>query len=433
MRRQAHIVVDLGFGDSGKGTVTDHLVRQSGARLVVRFNGGAQAGHTVVLPDGRAHTFSQFGAGTFVPAVRTHLSGFMLVHPGGLLRESAVLESKGVEAPLRRLSISPGALVISPFQQAANRLREVLRGQGRHGSCGLGIGETACDALENPDDAIVAGDLRCRDRLRTRLLRQQQRKWQLFAAHRRELIADPQGAMEMEVLESSLASQTWIEQALWLSQRVEIAEVHWPDTVVFEGAQGVLLDEWRGFHPYTTWSTCTFANALELLGSWDGEITRWGVLRSYATRHGAGPFPSEESSLHLPEPHNGTGPWQGHFRQGWLDTVLARYAIECCGGVDALAVTHLDRVRPDWRLVSSYQDLDRRFWDGHRLLPGPYQDLDYQEALGASLSAGRPVYEGVNGPDQLLARLEGLLQAPVALESWGPCSEHKRARGRVAA
>ena len=84
MSREAHIVVDLGFGDSGKGTVTDHLVRQTGARLVVRFNGGAQAGHTVVLADGRSHTFSQLGAGSFVAGVRTHLSRFMLVHPGGL-------------------------------------------------------------------------------------------------------------------------------------------------------------------------------------------------------------------------------------------------------------------------------------------------------------------------------------------------------------
>lgn len=425
MSREAHIVVDLGFGDSGKGTVTDHLVRQTGARLVVRFNGGAQAGHTVVLADGRSHTFSQLGAGSFVAGVRTHLSRFMLVHPGGLLQEASLLESKGVGGVLARLSINHEALVISPFQQAANRLREVLRGQGRHGSCGLGIGETAQDALEFPNDIITAGDLAFPERLRPRLLAQQQRKWQLFAAHRRELLKDPQGALEMAVLESAEASQRWIEIAGSLAEQIEIGPTVLPSTVIFEGAQGVLLDEWRGFHPHTTWSTCTFANALQLLEGWDGEVTRWGVLRSYATRHGAGPFPTEEAGLALPEPHNSVGPWQGGFRQGWLDTVLARYAIACCGGVDELAVTHLDRVRDDWRVCTAYEGIPDGFYAGGELGLGPFQDLDYQERLGLALASCRPAYRTV-GVKGFLPLLEEQLGVRVGLESWGPCSEDKR-------
>lgn len=431
MTAEAHIVVDLGFGDSGKGTVTDHLVRQTGARLVVRFNGGAQAGHTVVLPDGRAHTFSQLGAGSFVPQVATHLSRFTLVHPGGLLREAEVLRVKGVKGVLRRLSISPQALVISPFQQAANRLREVLRKEARHGSCGLGIGETMQDWLEDPQGAIRAGDLRHPEVLRARLLRQQQRKWQLFAPHRRELLRDPLGAQELAVLESVQATEGWLEQAAYLCHRVKIADPEWPDKVIFEGAQGVLLDEWRGFHPHTTWSTCTHANALELLRGWSGRVVRWGVVRSYATRHGAGPFPTEESALALPEPHNATGPWQGGFRQGWLDLVLARYAVDCCGGVDALAVTHLDRVTPDWRVATAYHGLPERFGLPERLRLGPHQDLDYQEALGKAVSGCRPDYQRLGDSDSLLGCLEQRLEAPVALESWGPCWQSKRSRSGV--
>ena len=87
---------------------------------------------------------------------------------------------------------------------------------------------------------------------------------------------------------------------------------------VFEGAQGVLLDEWRGFHPYTTWSTTTFANAETLLAEAGETAIRLGVVRCYLTRHGPGPFVTEDPTLEIPEPHNGTGTWQGAFRNGSL-------------------------------------------------------------------------------------------------------------------
>ncbi|MDQ3037226.1 MAG: adenylosuccinate synthetase, partial [Myxococcota bacterium] len=124
----AWIVADLGFGDSGKGTITDFLVRELGARTVVRWNGGAQAGHTVVTGDGRAHTFSQFGAGTFVPGVRTHLAEPVVVHPTALLVEARYLERSGVGDALARLTIAESARLITPFHQSANRARESARG-----------------------------------------------------------------------------------------------------------------------------------------------------------------------------------------------------------------------------------------------------------------------------------------------------------------
>lgn len=428
MTREAHIVVDLGFGDCGKGTLTDHLVRHTGARLVVRFNGGAQAGHTVVLPDGRWHTFSQFGAASFVPDVHTHLSRYMLIHPGGLFKEAERLQRKGVHAPLDRLSVDPAALVISPFQQASNRLREVLRGEGRHGSCGLGIGETQQDALEFPEDIIRAGDLAYPHRLRPRLLRQQQRKWKLFAPQRDILLRIRESIPEMCVLESPDVAERWIEQVGELAGRVRIESIELPSKLVLEGAQGVLLDEWRGFHPHTTWSTCTFDNAVEILKGWRGEVTRWGVLRSYTTRHGAGPLPTEDATLSLPEPHNATGAWQGWFRQGWLDLVLARYAVECCGAVDRLAVTHLDRVEGDWRVCTGYEGVASEYYSQRRLSLGDFMDLEYQERLGQQLLGAVPTYRTVTGARDLLDLIEAELGIPVALESWGPGPEHKRLR-----
>src|SRR3954462_3394351 len=120
--RKAIIVVDLAFGDCGKGTIVDFLTRQYEAHTVVRFNGGPQAGHNVVTADGRHHTFAQFGSGSFVPGVRTLLSRFMLIEPYALLNEAAHLEQIGVPDPMSRLFIDGRCLVITPPQQAANRL-----------------------------------------------------------------------------------------------------------------------------------------------------------------------------------------------------------------------------------------------------------------------------------------------------------------------
>ena len=111
---RAYIVVDLGFGDSGKGLLTDYLVRHFEANVVVRYNGGAQAAHNVVTPDGRHHTFSQFGSGTFNSQVKTYLARHVVIHPTALLIEGDILEQKGVLNPFSRLRISDRALSYTP-------------------------------------------------------------------------------------------------------------------------------------------------------------------------------------------------------------------------------------------------------------------------------------------------------------------------------
>ncbi|MGH3240728.1 MAG: adenylosuccinate synthetase, partial [Spirillospora sp.] len=193
--------------------------------------------------------------------------------------------------------------------------------------------------------------------------------------------------------------------------------------VVFEGAQGVLLDEWHGFHPYTTWSTTTFANAETLLEEAGASATRLGVLRAYATRHGPGPFVTEDPALtaDLPDPHNTAGRWQGAFRVGHLDAVALRYALDVTGGVDGLAVTHLDvaGARPDLRVCQAYAI------DGERvahLEAGP-PDLERQAALTARFHTAQPVYEPLGHADETI---EDVLGTPVVLRSYGPTAADKR-------
>lgn len=162
-------VVDLGYGDAGKGTVVDWLCATRPVHTVVRFNGGAQAAHNVVLRDGRHHTFAQFGAGTFHPGVGTHLSRHVVVDPLALAAEADHLATVGVRDALDRLTVDGDALLATPYHRAANRAREIARGADRHGSCGLGVGEAVAYGLAHPDDAPRVADCHHPALLRRRL------------------------------------------------------------------------------------------------------------------------------------------------------------------------------------------------------------------------------------------------------------------------
>jgi adenylosuccinate synthase len=358
------VVVDLGFGDSGKGLLTDFLVRATGATLVVRFNGGAQAGHNVVTRDGRHHTFSQFGAGTFAGA-RTFLSQHVIVHPTALLVEADVLAQKGITRPLDRVRIDARSKIVTPLHQEMNRQRERARGAARHGSCGVGVGEVVKDSIEHPDDTIVAGELGDRARLRQKLARIRERMGDLVAAD---------------------ALERWIDQVAAVREIV-VSKLELPDGVVFEGAQGVLIDERHGFHPFTTWSDCTPRNALELARG--RQVTRIGVLRSHAMRHGPGPLPTESAEVRPRSDHNCENEWQGPPRYGLFDPILARYALQCAE-VDAIALTHLDTWAPlgRFRYATKYPD-----------------------------TAGGPADEA-----SVLSRIETLIERKVAFSSNGNCA-----------
>ncbi|UGQ13288.1 adenylosuccinate synthetase [Yinghuangia sp. ASG 101] len=408
-------VVDLGYGDAGKGTVVAHLCdrayRSAGrpVRAVVRFNGGAQAAHNVVADDGRHHTFAQFGAGTFTPGVATHLSRFMLVDPLALAAEADHLAAVGVPDALDRLTVDGDALLTTPYHAAANRARERARGSARHGSCGMGVGETAAFALAHPDLAPRASDAR-----RPRVLRRK------LAAVRDALTADvgDLGAPGVDAVADVFAA---FASAVRVVDGAHLHALVREGPVVLEGAQGVLLDEWHGFHPYTTWSTTTFANADALLAEAGAEpAARLGVVRTYTPRHGPGPLVSEDAHLAaaLPDAHNGTGEWQGAFRAGHFDAVAHRYAVEVCGGVDAVALTHTDAPgRFPLRVCRAYEV------DGERTTALPADtpgDLDARARLtGRLLRAASelgPVVDSAAWPETVAQALG----AAVTLLSSGP-------------
>lgn len=406
------VVVDLGFGDAGKGAVVDRLCQDGTVLAVVRFNGGAQAAHNVVTADGRHHTFAQFGSGT-LRGVPTHLSRFMAVDPLALTAEAEHLRALGVPDPYGLLSVDRGARLTTPYHAAANRLREQARGEARHGSCGMGVGESAAYALAHPEDAPTAGDCTSRARLirQLRLLR--------------DRLTDELGPLAAPPVEDCAEVFAAFGQAVALTDESAMRRLVRRGPLVFEGAQGVLLDEWHGFHPFTTWSTTTFANAGTLLAEAGAphEARRLGVVRTYTTRHGPGPLVTEDRELPalLPEPHNGHGRWQGAFRTGHFDAVAHSYAVAVCGGVDALAVTHLDAPgrAPGLRICRAY-GIDGQLVE--RLPPGPPGDLVRQAELTGRLLRARPALWDTPGrdPRRWSATIADLLGAPVLLESSGP-------------
>ncbi|WP_034591226.1 adenylosuccinate synthetase [Hamadaea tsunoensis] len=398
------IVVDLGYGDAGKGTVVDFLCAGRPVHAVIRFNGGAQAAHNVVTSDGRHHTFSQFGSGT-LRGVPTHLSRFLVVDPFALAVEADHLAAIGVPAVWDLLTIDAGALLATPWHRAANRVRERRRGDDRHGSCGVGVGETMAFALAAPDDAPRVGDCLAPDRLRRRL------------AAVRDRLTDELGDLGVSApLDAVLDAYRAFAATVSIVDDSHLGRLLDRGPCVFEGAQGVLLDEWRGWHPYTTWSTTTFDNALSLL---DGRgAGRLGVLRGYTVRHGPGPLVTEDPALERPEPHNGFGRWQGAFRSGHFDTPAHAYALEVCGGADGIALTHLDAV-DGIRMATGYAVDDTIL---RRLTPGEPGDLAYQEKMTALLLTAAPVYGGPVSAEAVAAAL----RTPVVLESFGPTAADKR-------
>lgn len=364
------IVIGLGFGDEGKGATVDKLCAERPGATVVRFSGGAQTAHNVVVGK-MHHTFKQFGSGTLAGA-KTYLSEHVLVNPIMLDIEAVKLYDLGVDDPMNLLTIHPRALVTTPYHVMANKHKESQR-NSPHGSCGLGIGET------------VEYELKTGKGLRV---------WecqypQILKKKLAEIIRYYQNYLQ----DRDIYSQNELIQ--YYSDFGKFVNIDGYNAIaansnlIFEGTQGVLLDEWRGFHPHTTWATTTQQNAQEILakiGRKPGYVL--GVTRTYHTRHGFGPFPSESEFADVSESYNHFGKFQGGWRQGYFDQVLFNYAIEACGGVDGLSVTHLDHAQ-NWPGVIAYD------YKGHQItrLPlGEFKDLRYQERMTNILNNVKPIF-----------------------------------------
>jgi adenylosuccinate synthase len=308
------IVVGLGFGDEGKGLVTSYLsslAEKESYPLVIRFNGGHQAGHTVVK-DGIRHVFSNFGSGS-LHGVPTFISKFCTFDPLGVLNEHKILRGKGV-TPM--LFVDPFAMVTTPFDKIAN---EKLEAGKRHGSVGVGFGQTIkrnedyyklhFQDLFYPD--IVKEKLKNISYYYGRLL-------DLSSADEyiKDFILDVQILLDQKIIEKNRHFNPWTFEHL-----------------IFEGAQGVMLDMDHGFFPNVTRSNTTSKNAIQILKDWNMEDIPSDVhyvSRVYHTRHGNGYLPGETKDLKLINNEKETNishKFQGEFRKAPLNIDLLNFAI----------------------------------------------------------------------------------------------------------
>ncbi|MEE2730727.1 MAG: adenylosuccinate synthetase [Pseudomonadota bacterium] len=346
---RVQIVVDLGFGDSGKGLCVDYLVSKSeGLPLVVRFSGGHQVGHTVML-DGRRHTFSNYGAGTLRGAP-TYYSEFCTLFPPAMLVEAA-----GLAPILPVVYCHPLALITTPFDVACNRALE--RSQC-HGSCGVGFGATV--KRDRDGVTLYAKDLEFSWVMQQKLRAIKDYYWALLQPQP-EVLRDFEAELSGIEDDAFIAASARAREGLKVARLTELTGGF--QTLLFEGSQGIMLDQKHGLFPNVTPSNTTTENAFHILGGIpddDVETTEiFYVSRCYQTRHGNGPMSSTApiELINNGEEANTFNLYQGHLRCTELDLDLLDYALRSDspyhppGRVHKrLLVTCLDQ-RPafDWR------------------------------------------------------------------------------------
>jgi len=343
----AHVVIGANFGDEGKGLMVDHLTRMlQPTPLVVRFNGGAQAGHTVQHGK-RRHVFHHIGSGTLAGGA-TLLSRVFVANPFLFNPEYEALQGLGA-TPV--VTIDPRAPLTTPFDMMLNQIAEEVRGTARHGSCGLGFNETLKRAELQPVLTTTVADMLSEESLRIKLsvIRD------YYVPERLHFLFPDLAVSEewQKRIKNRAIIDAYMDSVALLRSRVTIQEdadvMHRHDgPVVFEGAQGLLLDEDHRFFPHVTHSHTGMHN-VRLLAA-DAGISIGGrvnyMTRAYMTRHGAGPFPSEITGLAYADATNVPNPWQGALRFGAIDLDLMREAITKDRRTEAagIVVTCVDQV-----------------------------------------------------------------------------------------
>ncbi len=309
-------VIGANFGDEGKGLMTDYFCSQNKKSLNIRFNGGAQAGHTVVTPDGKRHVFSHIGSGTFSGA-DTYLSEFFISNPILFLREYSAL-------PEPEIYISGKSCISLPCDMMINQFAEDSRGDSRHGSCGLGIFETIMRSQDN-SLKICFGDSLNGNKLHEKI------KYinSIYAPKRlKDLGFENIPEKLLDLLSDDNITYNFIEDFFNMKKICHLSDdsiLENYDNIVFEGAQGLLLDRDRTeYFPHLTPSNTGMKNIRNILNQFPEVNTEvCYITRSYFTRHGKGKFNSENngivSEFGLSDKTNQTNQYQGNFRYGLFD------------------------------------------------------------------------------------------------------------------
>ncbi|MCY4396587.1 MAG: adenylosuccinate synthase [Rhodospirillaceae bacterium] len=411
-------VVGSQWGDEGKGKIVDWLSER--ADVVVRFQGGHNAGHTLVI-DGVTYKLSLLPSGIVRPGKLSLLGNGVVIDPWALLEEIDTVSAQGVAVDPDRLRIAENAALILPLHRELDNLREAASGSGRIGTTGRGIGPAYEDKIGRR--AIRAGDLAHPDVLRSRI----GRALQHHNALRAGMAAAPvdgdalfDSLMAIAPLIAPFLDRVW-ERLHRLRRDGR--------RILYEGAQGAMLDVDHGTYPFVTSSNTVAGQAAIGSGQGPGAIGYvLGITKAYTTRVGAGPFPAEqdnETGARLGKRGHEFGTVTGRPRRcGWFDAVMVRQSIKI-GGIHGIALTKLD-------VLDGFERL--KICTGYRLNGELIRHFPSSENEQAAVE---PVWEEIEGWSdstrgarswadlpattvKYVRRIEELIETPVALLSTSP-------------
>jgi len=412
------VVVGSQWGDEGKGKIVDWLSER--ADVVVRFQGGHNAGHTLVI-DGKVYKLSLLPSGIVRPGKLSVIGNGVVIDPWALSEEIARLHEQGVEVSRDNLRIAENATLILPLHRELDALREAAAGDGKIGTTKRGIGPAYEDKVGRR--AIRVMDLQNLKTLHGKIER-------LLTHHNALRRGLDQPEVSSEELHGQLAEIAPkilpFMETVWslLDQRRRDGS-----RILFEGAQGTLLDIDHGTYPFVTSSNTVSAQAATGAGVGPASIGYvLGITKAYTTRVGSGPFPTEQENEigeRLGERGNEFGTVTGRQRRcGWFDAVLVRQAIKT-SGISGIALTKLD-------ILDGFDEL--KVCVGYRL---DGEDMDHLPSAQGAQARVEPVYESFEGWSQSTAgarswndlpaqavkyvrHIEELIEAPVALLSTSP-------------
>ncbi|TBV09840.1 adenylosuccinate synthase [Stutzerimonas kirkiae] len=413
------VVLGTQWGDEGKGKIVDLLTDQAAA--VVRYQGGHNAGHTLVI-DGKKTILRLIPSGILRDGTQCLIGNGVVVAPDALLKEIGELEACGV--PVReRLRISPSCPLILPYHVALDQAREKARGEAKIGTTGRGIGPAYEDKISRR--GLRVGDLFHPER---------------FASKLREILEYHNFVLQHFYKEPAVDYQKTLDEAMAYAKVLEplmldvVTRLHElrraGENIMFEGAQGTLLDIDHGTYPFVTSSNTTAGGVST--GSGVGPLYLdyiLGITKAYTTRVGSGPFPTElfdETGAYLAKQGHEFGSVTGRARRcGWFDAVILRRSIEI-NSISGLCLTKLDVLDglETVRICTGYLDAQ-----GNTLVDAPTDAESYENL--------QPVYEdlpgwsestvGARSLDELpanarayIARIAELVGAPIDIVSTGP-------------
>ena len=411
------VVIGTQWGDEGKGKIVDWLTESASG--VVRFQGGHNAGHTLVI-GGRKTVLRLIPSGVLRPGVAIFVGNGVVLSPSALLQEIGELEAAGVEVR-SRLSISPACPLVLPIHVALDQARESAMGDTKIGTTGRGIGPAYEDKIGRR--ALRVQDLLRPDEFARKLAALLElHNFMLVNYYKREPV--PFEKTRDETLALAPAIAPMVADVAGLLQQARARG----ESLLFEGAQGALLDIDHGTYPYVTSSNCLAGAAAPGSGIGPHMLDYvLGIVKAYTTRVGTGPYPTEltdDVGAGLAKRGNEFGSVTGRPRRcGWLDLPALRRSLQL-NGVNGLCITKLDVLdgMPEIRIATSYLK------DG--------QPLDLIPTGADAVAGCTPVYEtlpgwsestvGAKSFDALpanarayLRRIEALTGVPIAMVSTG--------------